>query len=87
MGKATTTRTLHALVDANGQPFDVVLENGPCNWSAFAPSLPGGVAVGATEDEVKGVLQEAIDLHLSAPRKDKEERPWLFENRADGDAP
>ena len=38
------------------------------------------------EDEVKRVLQEAIDLHLSALRKDQEERPWLYENRADGDA-
>ena len=85
MGKATTTLTLNAVVCVNGQPFDVVLEKGPRNWSAFVPSLPGCIATGATEDEVKHVLQEAIDLHLSVPRKDQEERPWLYENLSDGE--
>jgi predicted RNase H-like HicB family nuclease len=87
MGKATSTLTINAVVHVNGQPFDVVLEKGPCNWSAFVPSLPGCIATGATEDEVKRVLQEAIERHLSALRKDKEERPLLYENCADGDAP
>ena len=85
MGKATTTLTLNAVVCVNGQPFDVVLEKGPRNWSAFVPSLPGCIATGATEVEVKRVLQEAIERHLSVLRKDKEERPWLYENLADGE--
>ena len=87
MSDASAILTHNVVLHANGQPFDVVLEKGPCNWSAFVPSLPGCVATGATDDEVKRVLQEAIGLHLSALRKDKEERPWLYENRADGDAP
>jgi predicted RNase H-like HicB family nuclease len=85
--KTTSTPTINAVVHVNGQPFDVVLEKGSGNWSAFVPSLPGCIATGATEDEVKRVLQEAIERHLSALHKDKEERPWLYENRADGDAP
>jgi predicted RNase H-like HicB family nuclease len=42
----------------------VVLEKGEESWGAYVPDLPGCVAVGETEDEVKQLIQEAIEFHL-----------------------
>jgi predicted RNase H-like HicB family nuclease len=42
----------------------VVLEEGETSWGAYVPDLPGCVAVGETEDEVKRLIQEAIEFHL-----------------------
>ena len=83
MDKAAPILTSDAVVQADGQRYDVVLEQGPHNWSAFAPSLPGCIATGSSEDEVKRLMQEAIERHLSALRADKTERPWLYGNSSD----
>jgi len=42
----------------------VVLEKGESSWGAYVPDLPGCVAVGRTETEVKQLIQEAIEFHL-----------------------
>jgi predicted RNase H-like HicB family nuclease len=42
----------------------VVIEEGKESWGACVPDLPGCVAVGETEDEVKQLIQEAIKFHL-----------------------
>jgi predicted RNase H-like HicB family nuclease len=42
----------------------VVIEEGKESWGAYVPDLPGCVAVGETEDEVKQLIQEAITFHL-----------------------
>ena len=42
----------------------VVIEQGETSWGAYVPDLPGCVAVGETEDEVKKLIQEAIEFHL-----------------------
>jgi predicted RNase H-like HicB family nuclease len=42
----------------------VVLEEGATSWGAYVPDLPGCVAVGETEAEVKHLIQEAIEFHL-----------------------
>ncbi len=42
----------------------IVLEKGEKNWGAYVPDLPGCVAVGESEQEVKQLIQEAIELHL-----------------------
>jgi predicted RNase H-like HicB family nuclease len=42
----------------------VVLEKGETSWGAYVPDLPGCVAVGETEAEVKQLIQEAIEFHL-----------------------
>lgn len=42
----------------------VVIEKGETSWGAYVPDLPGCVAVGETETEVKQLIQEAIELHL-----------------------
>jgi len=42
----------------------VIIEKGESSWGAYVPDLPGCVAVGETEAEVKQLIQEAIELHL-----------------------
>jgi predicted RNase H-like HicB family nuclease len=42
----------------------VVVEGGPTSFGAYAPDLPGCVAVGDTKEEVLTLIREAIELHL-----------------------
>lgn len=42
----------------------VVIEEGENSFGAYVPDLPGCVAVGETEEEVKKLIQEAIEFHL-----------------------
>lgn len=44
--------------------YMVVIEKGETSYGAYVPDLPGCVAVGETEDEVKQLIQEAIEFHL-----------------------
>jgi predicted RNase H-like HicB family nuclease len=44
--------------------YMIVIEKGEKSWGAYAPDLPGCVAVGETEAEVKQLIQEAIEFHL-----------------------
>ena len=44
--------------------YPVVIEGDEGGYSAYVPNLPGCVAVGATLDEVRRLMREAIDLHL-----------------------
>jgi predicted RNase H-like HicB family nuclease len=42
----------------------IVIEEGENSWGAYVPDLPGCVAVGESEAEVKQLIQEAIEFHL-----------------------
>jgi predicted RNase H-like HicB family nuclease len=44
--------------------FLVVIEKANGNYSAYSPDLPGCVATGATLEEVKENMHEAIELHV-----------------------
>ncbi len=44
--------------------YMVVIEEGETSFGAYVPDLPGCVAVGETESEVKQLIQKAIELHL-----------------------
>ena len=44
--------------------YMVIIEEGDKSWGAYVPDLPGCVAVGETEAEVKQLIQEAIEFHL-----------------------
>ena len=44
--------------------YMVVIEEGKDSWGAYVPDLPGCVAVGETEVEVKTLIQQAIEFHL-----------------------
>lgn len=44
--------------------FLVIIEKGEHSYGAYSPDLPGCVAVGRTEQEVKKNMQEAMVMHL-----------------------
>ncbi len=46
------------------QDYVSVLEQGPRNWSAYVPDLPGCVAAGLTREETECLIREAIAFHL-----------------------
>ena len=50
--------------------FLVVIEKADGNYSAYSPDLPGCVATGATPEETKQRMAEAIALHIQGLRED-----------------
>ncbi len=51
--------------------YAIVIEKAPgSNYSAYVPDLPGCVSVGDTLEELKRMIQEAIELHIEALRED-----------------
>jgi len=50
--------------------YVVVIEKGSTGYGAYVPALPGCVAVGETEAEVRTLISEAIELHLESIRED-----------------
>jgi predicted RNase H-like HicB family nuclease len=48
--------------------YAVIIEEGPRNYSAYVPDLPGCVSTGDTYDEVHRNIHEATDGHLSVMR-------------------
>jgi predicted RNase H-like HicB family nuclease len=48
----------------------VVIENAGPNYSAYSPDLPGCVATGATPEETKKNMAEAIEFHLEGMAED-----------------
>ena len=55
--------------------YTVLIERGPTSWGAYVPDLPGCVAVGDTEDEVRRLIREAIVFHIEGMREDGEPVP------------
>jgi len=55
--------------------YVVLIERGPTGYGAYVPDLPGCAAAAATEDEVRGLIREAIALHLEGMREDGEPVP------------
>ena len=49
--------------------YVIVIESGERNCSAYAPDLPGCIATGATVEETKRNMQEAIKAHLELMRE------------------
>lgn len=51
--------------------YAIVIEKAPgSNYSAYVPDLPGCVSVGDTLEELKQMIQEAIELHIEGLRED-----------------
>jgi len=44
--------------------YMVVIEEGESSFGAYVPDLPGCIAVGETEEEVRQLIHEAIEFHL-----------------------
>ncbi len=55
--------------------YTVIIEQGPTSFGAYAPDLPGCVAVGETREEVLELMREAIEFHLDGLRAAGEEVP------------
>ncbi len=50
--------------------YAVIIERGETGYGAYVPDLPGCVAVGETEEEVRQLIREAIEFHLDGLRED-----------------
>ncbi len=55
--------------------YAVVIEKGNNGFGAYVPDLPGCIAAGDTKEEVKQLIQEAIELHIEALKEDGEPVP------------
>ena len=55
--------------------YTVVIEKSENNYGAYVPDLPGCVSTGATIDETRRNIQEAIEFHLKGMREDGEQIP------------
>lgn len=56
-------------------PYAVVIEQADGNLSAYVPDLPGCVSTGATVEEVRANIAEAILLHVESLRAHGEPVP------------
>ena len=48
--------------------YAVVYEKAPGNFSAYVPDLPGCIATGATRQEIKRNIREAMAFHIEGMR-------------------
>jgi predicted RNase H-like HicB family nuclease len=48
----------------------MIIEKGERNYSAYFPDLPGCIATGATLDELKRRMQDALEMHIRGMRED-----------------
>jgi len=55
--------------------YAVVIEKGETSYGAYVPDLPGCVAAGETEEEVKRLIQDAIEFHLEGLKENGEPIP------------
>ena len=55
--------------------FGIVIEKGEHNYSAYVPDLPGCIAAGATVEDTKERIKEAVQLHLEGLREDGDRIP------------
>jgi predicted RNase H-like HicB family nuclease len=55
--------------------FLVLFEKSTTGYGAYGPDLPGCVATGRTVEETRGRMAKAMEMHLSAMRRDGEEIP------------
>lgn len=55
--------------------YTVVIEKGENNYGAYVPDLPGCITTGKTVEEVKRLIQEAIEFHLEGMREDGDAIP------------
>ena len=53
----------------------VLIEETPTGYSASSPDVPGCIATGATQAEVRRRMQEALEFHIEGLRADGEPVP------------
>jgi predicted RNase H-like HicB family nuclease len=55
--------------------YAVIVEEGETSFGAYAPDLPGCVAIAETRDEVLRLIEEAIEFHVEGLRQDDQSIP------------
>lgn len=55
--------------------YAVISENGPGDYSAYVPDLPGCVATGDTVAGVAAEIRDAIRFHIDGLREDGQPAP------------
>jgi len=55
--------------------YAIIIEKGNNSYGAYVPDLPGCVAVGDSPEEVRTLIQEAIEFHLEGLQEDGESFP------------
>ena len=53
----------------------IIIEQSETGYGAYAPDIPGCVAVGDTREEVEREMREALAMHLQAMRDDHDQIP------------
>lgn len=49
--------------------YAVIIEQGPRNYSAYVPDLPGCIATGKTPKAVRQNIKDAIQFHIDGLRE------------------
>lgn len=55
--------------------YVVIIEQGSTSYGAYIPDLPGCVAVGETEGEVRQLIREAIAWHVESLQEEGQPVP------------
>ena len=55
--------------------YTIIIEQGPDNFSAYAPDFPGCVAAADTEQETLTLMKEALEMHIEDMRGRGEQIP------------
>ena len=63
------------LTPNSADEYLIVIEAGEANYGAYAPDLPGCVAVGDTVEECEESMREAIAFRLDGMREDGDPIP------------
>ena len=51
--------------------YVVIYEKSETGWAAYVPDLTGVVTTGRTKEEVRRLIQEAIEFHLDGLKEDR----------------
>ena len=61
--------------------YNIIIEHGSSNFSAYAPDFPGCVAAAETEAETIALMKEALEMHIEDMRQRGEPIPQPSEVR------
>ncbi len=59
----------------------IVYDEGPTNWGAYVEDLPVCFTVADTREECGEQIRAAIAVYLDTLARDKQERPWLYQDQ------
>ena len=65
-------------ITTDAMNYTVILERSRTGYGAYAPDLPGCIAVGSTREETVASMREAMEFHLESMIEDGDEIPELI---------